>query len=379
MASPLACTLAYCVLFVGLGLMPGIVGPTLPALSNLTAVAGPSDLVPMYVARGACYGLGTTAMGALLDRTGERVHTVLVGWQLVMAGTGALFPHASTLWTLVLLAAAMNFAAGCVDVMGNVLLVQLWENDDARGAPAMNLLHAAWSSGSTLGPLLARAVGLSPGDLPRLYLVAAIATAVLSLPLLGVSPLRRSSPLLGSQDGSSAPPRRHSTTSVSLARFSCVVLLMFCFYMCLGAAERIPGDWLTTAIVRSPYLHEDERGGAFVTSVFFGAHLCGRVLSVPLAWCLRPVTFCAIEFTLAITSAIAFVAFAPRNYAWLLVSSAGIGLGISALYPQGLLLAKSRVHLSSVWISRLVVGALAGAVLGPPATGDELHLSLLDC
>ena len=53
----------------------------------------------------------------------------------------------------------------------------------------------------------------------------------------------------------------------------------------------------------------------------------------------------------------------------------GLGLGISALYPQGLLLTKQRAPLSSVWISRLVVGALVGAVLGPPATGALLDAS----
>ena len=157
--------------------------------------------------------------------------------------------------------------------------------------------------------------------------------------------------------------------------FYLIMVLMFGFYACLGAAERIPGDWLTTAIVRSPELDQDEEAGAFATSAFFGAHLAGRLLSVPLAWWLRPAAFCAIEFSIALTSAVVFVVAAPTNYTWLLASVAGVGLGISALYPQGLLLAKSRVPLSSVWISRLCVGALAGAVLGPPLTGALLDSS----
>jgi fucose permease len=346
-------------------------------------------------------------MGALLDRTGRYAHWLLAAWQIMMALCGALFPHASSLWLFVLLVAGMNFAGGCIDVMGNVLLVKLWEDDEVRGAPAMNLLHAAWSTGSTVAPLLAQAIGLSAERLPLLYLVAALSTAALSLPLVLVPPPRQHWAALslaasdsaqeahaharhrcghgnGSSSGGGGRPRGDPGTGPeSVApepgdrprHFYLIMVLMFGFYACLGAAERIPGDWLTTAIVRSPELDQDEEAGAFATSAFFGAHLAGRLLSVPLAWWLRPAAFCAIEFSIALTSAAVFVVAAPTNYTWLLASVAGVGLGISALYPQGLLLAKSRVPLSSVWISRLCVGALAGAVLGPPLTGALLDSS----
>ena len=397
---PNACTLAYCVLFIGLGLMPGTVGPTLPSLSIRVGVNNPSNLAPAYIARGACYGAGTIFMGALLDRTGRYAHWLLAAWQIMMALCGALFPHASSLWLFVLLVAGMNFAGGCIDVMGNVLLVKLWEDDEVRGAPAMNLLHAAWSTGSTVAPLLAQSIGLSAERLPLLYLVAALSTATLSLPLVLVPPPRQhwAARSLAASDsarhscghggdsssgGGGSPPGDPGAGAAALVpepgdrprHFYLIMGLMFGFYACLGAAERIPGDWLTTAIVRSPDLDHDEEAGAFATSAFFGAHLAGRLLSVPLAWWLRPATFCAIEFSIALTSAAVFVIAAPTNYTWLLASVAGVGLGISALYPQGLLLAKSRAPLSSVWISRLCVGALAGAVLGPPLTGALLDSS----
>ena len=397
---PNACTLAYCVLFIGLGLMPGTVGPTLPSLSIRVGVNNPSNLAPAYIARGACYGAGTIFMGALLDRTGRYAHWLLAAWQIMMALCGALFPHASSLWLFVLLVAGMNFAGGCIDVMGNVLLVKLWEDDEVRGAPAMNLLHAAWSTGSTVAPLLAQSIGLSAERLPWLYLITALSTATLSLPLVLVPPPRQhwAARSLAASDsarhssghggdsssgGGGSPPGDPGAGAAALVpepgdrprHFYLIMGLMFGFYACLGAAERIPGDWLTTAIVRSPDLDHDEEAGAFATSAFFGAHLAGRLLSVPLAWWLRPATFCAIEFSIALTSAAVFVIAAPTNYTWLLASVAGVGLGISALYPQGLLLAKSRVPLSSVWISRLCVGALAGAVLGPPLTGALLDSS----
>lgn len=99
----------------------------------------------------------------------------------------------------------------------------------------------------------------------------------------------------------------------------------------------------------------------------------GRLLSVPLAWCCRPVPLLGCEFGLACASVLLLVALGQRSYPWLVVSAAGTGLGIAALYPQGLLLAKQRAPLSSAWISRLVVGALVGSVLGPPAVGSLLE------
>ena len=82
----------------------------------------------MYVARGLFYGVGTRTVGALLDRVGQHTNRLLGAWQVTMALCGALFPYAWSVWTLVLLVSAMNFAGGCVDVMGNVLLVQVWHS-----------------------------------------------------------------------------------------------------------------------------------------------------------------------------------------------------------------------------------------------------------
>lgn len=232
-------------------------------------------------------------MGALIDRTGRHAHRLLVVWQCLMAVSGAFIPLAGSLWGLVIAVAVMNFAGGCVDVMGNVLLVKLWADDDVRGAPAMNLLHAAWSAGSTTAPLLARTIGLAPSLLPSVYLAAAIITALLAAPLLRVPPPREvslasmdaaahdaptgddapsiaaaSSPSTTAPAPSTSVPTSASATPRMTARHYCVMLAMFVFYCCLGAAERIPGDWLTTVVARSPSLHASEEDGASVTSLF---------------------------------------------------------------------------------------------------------------
>jgi MFS family permease len=291
-------TLAYCLQFVGLGLMPGVVGPTLPALATKTGVGSASALAPTYIARGVFYGGGTIIMGAVMDRCISRAHRLLVLWQLVMAACGLLYPLAGSLPLLVLAVAGMNFAGGCVDVLGNVLLVKVWHDDDVRGAPAMNLLHAAWSCGSTLAPMIAKAIGLDAAQLTTVYTTVAALTAISAVPLLHV-PLPRGAlapASLASADSAAAgdeladsaradsavsdtasaeQTRQHSggAMKVPATRFYVCMASMFIFYCCLGAAERMPGDWLTTVTARSPALHATEQDGAAATSAFFGARI----------------------------------------------------------------------------------------------------------
>ena len=114
------CTLAYCLSFVGLGFMPGVVGPTLPSLSNRTQIASPAALAPVYVARALFYGAGTVVMGALIDRLGRHTHRIYVAWQVFMCVCGALIPWTGSLWPLVVAVAGMNFAGGAVEHVGTI-------------------------------------------------------------------------------------------------------------------------------------------------------------------------------------------------------------------------------------------------------------------
>ena len=97
------CTCAYCVSFVGLGLLMNMIGPTLPGLAERLGDSSPSSLAPALLARGLGYGLGTIACGQLIDRFWEHAHAFLVVCILVMASASALVPHAGNLPLLTLL------------------------------------------------------------------------------------------------------------------------------------------------------------------------------------------------------------------------------------------------------------------------------------
>jgi fucose permease len=367
--------------------MPGVYGPTLPALAVLVKRPGPGALASTFVVRGACYGAGTLLAGLLVERVTDGALLLWVGAALGMCACGAALPYSASLSSLTLLVGGLNLAAGAVDVIGNVLIVDLWREDDRRGATGMNMLHAAWSAGAALAPSLATAIGLDPASLPRVYGTAAALSAVSGVaPLVlgrrprgkgaAASPLAAADEARGVSDVGGPPTDSAGVGWVCQsappppARVAVVLGSMVLFYVCLGAAERVPGDWLTSVVARSGLAGEEE--GAVATSFFFGAHLAGRVVAVPLSWLVPPSRMLTGAFAIACTSALGLLVLGQHDYAWLCACFAGIGLGIAALYPYGILLAKQRVPLSSVWISRLAAAALIGDVAFPPLVGALL-------
>ena len=135
----LACTSAYCLSFIGLGLMGNAIGPTLPPLADRLQLSGPTDFALALFFRGLGYAIGTLVMGHAVDRWAQRAHLVIAASCCVMGLSGALVPWAgsvaitSVLWTI------QSVAGGVVDVGGNILVVKVW-GDDKGGFSAMNAL-----------------------------------------------------------------------------------------------------------------------------------------------------------------------------------------------------------------------------------------------
>ena len=145
---------------------------------------------------------------------------------------------------------------------------------------------------------------------------------------------------------------------------------MFCFYFCYAGAEHLPGDWTQTVVVNEdgPIGGSDAQG-AHATAAFWGALLAGRLLSVPCAWFLTSTQLLSADFALALVGCVCLVAFGLSSYHALILCLICIGLGLAALYPSGILLAKQRMPLNGTWISRFIIGGLVGAMSVPAVIG----------
>merc|ERR1712066_945389 len=82
-----------------------------------------------------------------------------------------------------------------------------------------------------------------------------------------------------------------------------------------------------------------------------------------------PIQMAIFEFCLSVISCVAFVAFGQWSYEASCASLIGIGFGLAALYPAGILIARQRAPLSSSAISRFIAFGLVGTMVLPSAVG----------
>ena len=108
--------------FVGLGLVGAVLGPTLPALAELTRTSI-SQISILFVARSVGYLGGSILGGNLFDRIPGHP---LMALTLIGLGISLLFtPQVSLLWILIGIIFITGLSQGVVDVGGNTFIVWL--------------------------------------------------------------------------------------------------------------------------------------------------------------------------------------------------------------------------------------------------------------
>jgi hypothetical protein len=319
------------------------------------------------------YGIGTLSMGMLADRYEARTHHILAACGTAMAICGALIPAANSRGAIACLWCVQSLAGGLLDCGGNVLIVKAW-GEHKGGASAMNALHAAWSVGSVLSPALASYTGLRAGDMPRTWLVASAVSLASGLAVLVVDSPRSAPPATApDQTGESADVGLLlSASKFSPWRLRFILACMGGFYFCYAGAEHLPGDWVTTAVTMPP-ISRSASDGAFATAVFWGALLAGRLAAIPIALFVRPIQLVVGEFAISLLSCLAFVTVGQRDYVACCVSLAGLGVGLAALYPAGILISRQRAPITSTMISRFIAVGLVSTMTVPSAVGTALE------
>ena len=144
--------------FVGLGLVGAVLGPTLPALAELTRTSI-SQISILFVARSVGYLGGSILGGNLFDRIPGHP---LMALTLIGLGISLLFtPQVSLLWILIGIIFITGLSQGVVDVGGNTFIV--WLHGKNVG-PFMNALHLFYGVGTFLAPIIiAQAVLITGG------------------------------------------------------------------------------------------------------------------------------------------------------------------------------------------------------------------------
>lgn len=141
--------------FVMLGMVDGALGVAWPSISTAFG-RGISDLGYLLVAAGIGYLTASTFYGALHDRLGTGVLLGIGAAVLTVGLAGMTF---APVWPLVVVSPlVIGLGGGLVDTGMNAHAALAFDNR------SMNLLHACFGVGATLGPLVLTVSLMSTGD-----------------------------------------------------------------------------------------------------------------------------------------------------------------------------------------------------------------------
>jgi len=338
---PLATTAAYYIAFIGLGLVSASLGPTLPALRELTGVSL-SEISYLITARSVGYLGGSIIGGQLYDRL--RGHPLFFGFGLLTVAMLALTPTISLLWLLVAVMVLTGIGQGVIDLGGNTMLV--WVHRE-RVDPYMNGLHFIWGVGAFLGPVLVAQLLLWANDLRWAYWALAL---LVFLSLLWIVRLPSPQPVV-EENGEG-----------QREKVGLLVALITIFFFCIIGVEVAYAGWITTYAVELEML--DEINAAYLASALFGALTVARLVGIPLAARFTPTQILVGDLILCLVS-LGLVLLFPQSVAILWVGTIGLGAGMASLFPSMLAWVQKRATLSGKTTSWFFVGGSLGGMVVP--------------
>jgi len=288
---PALLTLAY-LAFVSLGLPDAVLGLAWPSLRDTFSLPQ-AAMGAILTATAAAYFVSGMFAGRLMRALNLGL-LLAASTALVALGLGgyATVP----LFALFLCAACfIGFGSGAIDTALNTYAAQHF------GPRHMTWLHAAYSVGATLGPvlmttLLARGAGWRAG-----YAVIGAALGALAVTFVVMRRQWEGGPRQpGAEGGASVAPTATAWEALRRPRVRLQSLIFF-FYV---GVEVTAGQWSYTVLTEGRGLSTAEAGGW--TSLYWGSLFVGRVLSGFVVERLGPVRMLRWCTALAVVGALLF-------------------------------------------------------------------------
>ncbi len=339
-------TNGYFLAFIGIGLIAGALGPTLPGLAENTA-SRLNQISILFTAQALGWMIGSYLGGRLYDRA--PAHPLIGSMFLVAAVMLALTPVMSS---LAILAAAMliiGIGGGTIDVGGNTLLI--WVHRNKVGS-RMNALHFFFGVGTLITPIIVvQSINVS-GNITWAYWLIAL----LMIPP-GIYMLRTPSP---------ANPFTSSESKTANTRWLLVILITLMFFLFVGA-ELAFGGWIYTYSLTIGQITAITAG--YINSLFWGALTLGRLLSIPLPDRVRARTILSVDI-IGLVISLLLLLFASHVPGVIWIATAGMGLFMATIFPTLMILAEHHLDVTGRIASFFLVGASLGGMLIPWLIGQ---------
>jgi MFS transporter, FHS family, Na+ dependent glucose transporter 1 len=338
---------AYYFVFVALGMLGGMLGPSLDVFKERSASSN-ARIAILFTVSAVGYMLGGAITGRLYDRRAG--HPIIAAGLLGAAVVVAALTQASALVVLAVLLFLVGACASSVDTGGNTLIT--WLHGDDLG-PWMIALHAAFGVGSALVPLvLALSRRITQGINSGLFVIVAMAVAAALVISRRPSPVHLHEERLG--DGVAKPVPGRGALLVTAAFFFLYVGLEIGF-----------AGWVFTFARDRGF---SETRASFLTSMFWWSFTAGRVLGIPVAQRLSARTQILVDAGVTVGGAVLLVISAHSNVGvWF--GTIVLGLGLATMFPAMLNLANERVAVTGSVTSWFIVGAGAGSATLPWVIG----------
>ena len=367
--------------FVSLGLPDTLIGVAWPSVRG-TFVLDQSAIAWIFAGAGCAYFLSSFFVGALLRS---------LGTGLLLAGSSGLVALSAfgyglaPVWALFAACAVLHgLGSGAIDAGLNHYAAHHFS------VRHMNWLHACWSLGATLGPLIMTGAIASAGAWRAGYLI--VGAILLSLALLFAATRGRwdaPAKLPGEEATEESPePGAGMRDALRHPLIRVQVALFFCY----TGLEATVGQWSFTLLTESRDVRP-ESAGLWVT-IYWGSIGAGRVLLGTIADRIGIDRLLRFSTLTALLGTVLF-AWSPSET----VAAASLcltGLGLAAIYPSLMTRTPQRLgralsaHAIGLQVSAATVGiavlpSLAGFLaqrfgleaLGPAAVAMALAVLLL--
>lgn len=338
--------------FICYGCFACCIGAALPDIADRLSTTETS-LGILFTARGAGFLVGTSLFSSVSDFAAiVPSKEILVAVSVLIAGIGSnVISNSSDLSTVVVAIFFLSVLFSGIDILCNTLLPNLW---GVKVQPWLHALHACWSIGGMVGPLLIGKIGYRQANI-GLTVMCMIPSLILIYDLnsnkirgnYGSLPKRAMDIEGAIPIDEKGKPEIHHSSDKHVVETKDVPLSnelranFFVFYFLYVGLESGYGGWVSAYATN---MNLTLSQAAYLASLFYFSMSMGRILSVPLSLRYQPSELMKMQLGITIMGAI--FAMSSRGggvggnstYTSLVVATATIGYGISSIFPIGLTL-----------------------------------------
>ena len=353
-------SLFYFIAFLALGMSAGIIGPTLPFLSNNLRI-DLSKISYIFIIRSIGNMLGSYTSGHLFEKI--KGHILFSSAMLIMCAVLFIIPVSKNMYITIISFFFFGFAEGCGHTGGNTLLI--W-NLDNKADWNINILHSCFGLGAFLSPLLVGfMLDVYKGTIFSYLIISIITFIILIIIFILPSPININTLV------KKGPTQDHyEKLLITKTKRYIQILLIILIFVAVGIESSF-GSWIYTFIQRQNLLNL--KFAALMTSVFFATITIGRLLIIPVT-----LRFSYIKiFGISLFSAFLFIVifyFKSRIPFFLCLSVGGFGLSVASLFPTIFSLAEKYLKITGKTTARLLIGATMGSMLFPWLIGQFIEL-----